>query len=80
MAKSNSTASSSLLEATDLLSETETIVSFIQSITLINPQNGSELSLSDTQVTGLYYVLKNVRENLAFINEKINFARAMVKD
>ena len=75
MTTTNSTAITNILDAHDLLSETEFMVSFVQSITIINPKNDAELSLTSDQVSGLYYVLKNIRNNLNNIGEKIYSAR-----
>lgn len=79
MTATNSTAISNLLEADDLLSQTETIVSFIQSITLIDERPDAELSLGPTQVAGLYHVLNTVRDNLKKGIEKIHTAKEELK-
>lgn len=75
MANANSTVTSSLLDASDLLTQTEKVVSFIQSITLINPSPEDSLTLNSNQVTGLYYVLRNVRDNIEQAVKKIDAAR-----
>lgn len=64
-----------LAEAQDLLYQTETMVRFVQSITLINGQQDFELSLDPDQVTGLYYVLKNIIENMQNVGETIQSAK-----
>lgn len=71
----NSTATSTLNDAHDLLYRTESMVSFVQSITLGEGQADLELSLTSDQVTGLYYVLSNIRENLSKVLEQIVAAK-----
>lgn len=50
------------IDVCDLLNSTESLVSFVQSITLIT--SGGELCLERSQVTGLYYSLEVIRDNI----------------
>ena len=79
MTAPNSTAINHLLRAYDLLYKTETIVSFIQSITLMDERPDSELTLDPTQVAGLYYVINSVRENMKVILGQIHSANQELK-
>ena len=74
----NTTATSDLREAIDLLHQTESMISFVQSITLLNEQAGSELSLDSDQVSGLYYVLDGIRSNLRSVGQKMGSARVVM--
>ncbi len=71
--QNNTTATSNIQEACDLLTQTECQLSFIQSITLIGPAN-EELTLNANQLSGLYYVIENAKNNIAKAIEDISNA------
>lgn len=71
MTNVDSTTTSTILDACDLLARTELELSFIQSFTYI-PKRGEDLTLDASQLSGLCYVLDNIRDNITKAIEQLS--------